>query len=175
MKITLKIILLLVIAATFGSCAKDTEHLQYLDPGTNHLYFINSRVSMTCNFVPPFEDHYDIEAYSGGLFGSTYRFCFYDIPYDMMSRTIDLTEKSDLTLHFEFHGRIEWNASPEGVSGSFTEAGTHIKTEYPDRSPFKSGKMYLDEDENGITFVLRGVLQNGKPIRMELFAPVEEL
>ena len=77
MKNTLRIIILLVIAATFGSCTKDAEHLQHLDSGINHLYFINSRVSMTCNFVPPFEDQYDIEAYSGGLFGSTYRFRFY--------------------------------------------------------------------------------------------------
>lgn len=173
MKNTLRIIILLVIAATFGSCAKDAERLQQLDPGTNHLYFINSRVTMTYNFVPPFEDQYDIEAYSDGLFGSTYRFRFYDIPYDMLGRTIDLTEPSDLPLHFEFHGRLEWTASPEGVSGSFTEAGTHITTEYPDKSPFKSGKMYLEEDEIGITFVLRGILQNGKPIRMELFAPTD--
>ena len=91
----------------------------------------------------------------------------------MLGRTIDLTEPSDLPLHFEFHGRLEWTASPEGVSGYFTEAGTHVTTEYPDKSPFKSGQMYLEEDETGITFVLRGILQNGKPIRMELFAPTD--
>ncbi len=149
--------------------------MQHLDPGTNNLYFINSHVAMTCQFEPPFEDHYSIVAKSGGLFGSTYIFRFEDIPYEMLDRVIDLTEKSDLTLHFEFQNRLEWNASPDGVSGSFTEAGTHIKTEYPpDESPFESGKMYLTEDENGITFILRGVLHNGKPIRMELFAPAEK-
>lgn len=174
MKTTLKIMLLLLVSATLGSCVKDTDDMQHLDPGTNNLYFINSRVTMTCQFEPPFEDHYSIVAKSGGLFGSTYIFRFEDIPYEMLGRVVDLTEKSDLTLHFEFHNRLEWNASPDGVSGSFTEAGTHIKTEYPDESPFESGKMYLTEDENGITFILRGVLQNGKPIRMELFAPAEK-
>lgn len=174
MKTTLKIMLLLLVSATLGSCVKDADDMQHLDPGTNNLYFINSRVTMTCQFEPPFEDHYSIVAKSGGLFGSTYIFRFEDIPYEMLGRVVDLTEKSDLTLHFEFHNRLEWNASPDGVSGSFTEAGTHIKTEYPDESPFESGKMYLTEDENGITFILRGVLQNGKPIRMELFAPAEK-
>ena len=174
MKTTLKIMLLLFVSATLGSCVKDADNMQYLDPGTNNLYFINSHVAMTCQFEPPFEDHYSIVAKSGGLFGSTYIFRFEDIPYEMLGRVVDLTEKSDLTLHFEFHNRLEWNASPDGVSGYFTEAGTHIKTEYPDESPFESGKMYLTEDENGITFILRGVLQNGKPIRMELFAPAEK-
>ena len=174
MKTTLKIMLLLLVSATLGSCVKDADDMQHLDPGTNNLYFINSHVTMTCQFEPPFEDHYSIVAKSGGLFGSTYIFRFEDIPYEMLGRVVDLTEKSDLTLHFEFHNRLEWNASPDGVSGSFTEAGTHIKTEYPDESPFESGKMYLTEDENGITFILRGVLQNGKPIRMELFAPAEK-
>lgn len=174
MKTTLKIIMLLLVSATLGSCVKDADDMQYLDPGTNKLYFINSHVTMTCHFEPPFEDHYSIVANSGGLFGSTYTFRFEDIPYEMLGRVVDLTEKSDLTLHFEFRNRLEWNASPDGVSGSFTEAGTHIKTEYPDESPFESGKMYLTEDENGITFILRGVLQNGKPIRMELFAPAEK-
>lgn len=173
MKTTLKIIMLLLVSVTLGSCVKDADDMQYLDPGTNKLYFINSHVTMTCHFEPPFEDHYSIVANSGGLFGSTYTFRFEDIPYEMLGRVVDLTEKSDLTLQFEFRNRLEWNASPDGVSGSFTEAGTQIKTEYPDESPFKSGKMYLTEDENGITFILRGVLQNGKPIRMELFAPVE--
>jgi len=173
MKTTLKIMMLLLVSATLGSCVKDADDMQHLDPGTNNLYFINSHVAMTCQFEPPFEDHYSIVAKSGGLFGSTYIFRFEDIPYEMLGRVVDLTEKSDLTLHFEFHNRLEWNASPDGVSGSFTEAGTHIKTEYPDESPFESGKMYLTEDENGITFILRGVLQNGKPIRMELFAPAE--
>ena len=174
MKTTLKIMMLLLVSATLGSCVKDADDMQHLDPGTNNLYFINSHVAMTCQFEPPFEDHYFIIAKSGGLFGSTYIFRFEDIPYEMLGRVVDLTEKSDLTLHFEFHNRLEWNASPDGVSGSFTEAGTHIKTEYPDESPFESGKMYLTEDENGITFILRGVLQNGKPIRMELFAPAEK-
>ena len=174
MKNTLKIMMLLLVSVTLGSCVKDADDMQYLDPGTNKLYFINSHVTMTCQFEPPFEDHYSIVAKSGGLFGSTYIFRFEDIPYEMLGRVVDLTEKSDLTLHFEFHNRLEWNASPDGVSGSFTEAGTHIKTEYPDESPFESGKMYLTEDENGITFILRGVLQNGKPIRMELFAPVQQ-
>jgi len=174
MKTTLKIMMLLLVSATLGSCVKDADDMQHLDPGTNNLYFINSHVAMTCQFEPPFEDHYSIVAKSGGLFGSTYIFRFEDIPYEMLGRVVDLTEKSDLTLHFEFHNRLEWNASPDGVSGSFTEAGTHIKTEYPDESPFESGKMYLTEDENGITFILRGVLQNGKPIRMELFAPAEK-
>ena len=174
MKTTLKIMMLLLVSATLGSCVKDADDMQHLDPGTNNLYFINSHVAMTCQFEPPFEDHYSIVAKSGGLFGSTYIFRFEDIPYEMLGRVVDLTEKSDLTLHFEFHNRLEWNASPDGVSGSFTEAGTHIKTEYPDESPFESGKMYLTEDKNGITFILRGVLQNGKPIRMELFAPAEK-
>lgn len=174
MKTTLKIMMLLLVSATLGSCVKDADDMQHLDPGTNNLYFINSHVAMTCQFEPPFEDHYSIVAKSGGLFGSTYIFRFEDIPYEMLGRVVDLTEKSDLTLHFEFHNRLEWNASPDGVSGSFTEAGTHIKTEYPEESPFESGKMYLTEDENGITFILRGVLQNGKPIRMELFAPAEK-
>ena len=174
MKTTLKIMMLLLVSATLGSCMKDADDMQYLDPGTNKLYFINSHVTMTCHFEPPFEDHYSIVANSGGLFGSTYTFRFEDIPYEMLGRVVDLTEKSDLTLHFEFQNRLEWNASPDGVSGSFTEAGTQIKTEYPDESPFESGKMYLTEDENGITFILRGVLQNGKPIRMELFAPAEK-
>ena len=174
MKNTLKIMMLLLVSVTLGSCVKDADDMQYLDPGTNKLYFINSHVTMTCHFEPPFEDHYSIVANSGGLFGSTYTFRFEDIPYEMLGRVVDLTEKSDLTLHFEFHNRLEWNASPDGVSGSFTEAGTHIKTEYPDESPFKNGKMYLTEDENGITFILRGVLQNSKPIRMELFAPVQQ-
>ena len=166
MKTTLKIMMLLLVSATLGSCVKDTDHMQYLDPGTNKLYFINSHVTMTCHFTPPFEDHYDIVANSGGLFGSTYIFRFYDIPYEMLGRVIDLTEKSDLALHFEFHNRIEWTSSPEGVSGYYYDVATQIKTEYPDESPFT-------EDESGITFILRGVLQNGKPIRMELYAPVE--
>ena len=173
MKTTLKIMMLLLVSATLGSCVKDADDMQHLDPGTNNLYFINSHVAMTCQFEPPFEDHYSIVAKSGGLFGSTYIFRFEDIPYEMLDRVIDLTEKSDLTLHFEFQNRLEWNASPDGVSGSFTEAGTQIKTEYPNESPFESGKIYLTEDENGITFILRGVLHNGKPIRMELFAPAE--
>jgi hypothetical protein len=174
MKTTLKIMMLLLVSATLGSCVKDADDMQYLDPGTNKLYFINSHVTMTCHFEPPFEDHYSVVANSGGLFGSTYTFRFEDIPYEMLGRVVDLTEKSDLTLHFEFQNRLEWSTSPDGVSGSFTEAGTQIKTEYPDESPFESGKMYLTEDENGITFILRGVLQNGKPIRMELFAPAEK-
>ena len=173
MKTTLKIMMLLLVSATLGSCVKDADDMQYLDPGTNKLYFINSHVTMTCHFEPPFEDHYSVVANSGGLFGSTYTFRFEDIPYEMLGRVVDLTEKSDLTLHFEFQNRLEWSTSPDGVSGSFTEAGTQIKTEYPDESPFESGKMYLTEDENGITFILRGILQNGKPIRMELFAPAE--
>ena len=173
MKTTLKIMMLLLVSATLGSCVKDADDMQHLDPGTNNLYFINSHVAMTCQFEPPFEDHYSIVAKSGGLFGSTYIFRFEDIPYEMLDRVIDLTEKSDLTLHFEFQNRLEWNASPDGVSGSFTESGTQIQTEYPNESPFESGKIYLTEDENGITFILRGVLHNGKPIRMELFAPAE--
>lgn len=173
MRNTLKTIMLLVMTATLGSCVKDAEKLQHLDPGTNHLYFINSRVSMTCYVGPAFQGRYDLRAFSDGLFGSTYRFQFYDIPNEIVGRTIDLTEPSDIPLHFEFQGRLEWTASPDGVSGSFTEAGTQITTEYPDKSPFKSGQMYFEVDETGFTFVLRGVLQNGKPIRMELFAPVD--
>ena len=171
MKTTLKTMLLLLVSAMLGSCVKNADDLQYIDPGTNNLYFINSHVSMTCHFEPPFEDHYSIVANSGGLFGSTYIFRFEDIPYEMLGRVVDLTEKSDLTLHFEFARRIEWTSSPEGVSGSYYDIKNEIKTEYRDESPFESGKMYLTEDENGITFILRGVLQNGEPIRMELFAP----
>lgn len=167
--------LLLVIAATLGSCVKDVELIQYLDPGVNKLYFVNSRVSMTCYFTPPFEDQYTIQAYSGEfLFSHNYRFRFEEIPYEMLGKVIDLTEKSDFPLHFEFQGRLEWTSSPDGVSGYFYDVIDEIKTDYPDQSPFKSGKMYLNEDENGITFVLRGELHNGKPIRMELFAPVED-
>lgn len=175
MKTTLKIMLLLVMAATFGSCVKDAELIQYLDPGINKLYFVNSRVDMTCYFKPPFEDQYTIHAYSGEfLFSHNYRFRFENIPYELLGRTVDLTEKSDIPLHFEFQGRLEWTSSPDGVSGYFYDLVNNTETNYPDQSPFKSGKMYLNEDENGITFVLRGVLHNGKPIRMELFAPVEE-
>ena len=45
MKTTLKIMMLLLVSATLGSCVKDADDMQHLDPGTNNLYFINRLIS----------------------------------------------------------------------------------------------------------------------------------
>lgn len=171
MKTTLKILLLLLVSATFCSCTKDAEYIQRLDPGDNGLVFNNSHSAMIVKFAPPFEDGYTVRAVSEKeFFGPLWTFYFPNIPYEMLGRTIDLTEKSDLTLSFDFYNQVEWSASPEGVSGVVYNS-LQDKVEYTDESPFESGKMLLTEDETGITFVLRGVLKNGKLIRMRLFAP----
>ena len=91
-------------------------------------------------------------------------------PYEVLGKTIDLTEKSDIPLHFDFGSRVEWFASPDKVYGKI---GGNTNADYPDESPFERGTMKLTEDETGITFVLRGVLKNGDTFRMKLFAPVE--
>lgn len=175
MKTTLKTCFLLLVLATLGSCVKDPEYLRHIRVDENELLFNNSRFAMDVRFAPPFYDNYSIKAVSKSeFFGPLVSFKFMNIPYEMLGKTIDLTEKSDLSLSFELTRKVEWTSSPEGVSGVIYDLVNDKKIEYSDESPFESGKMLLTEDETGITFVLWGVLKNGNPVRMKLFAPAEQ-
>ena len=82
-------------------------------------------------------------------------------------------KKSDIPLSFDFGNRLEWHSSPDEISGAIAETNMDPQTSYPDESPFESGWMEFVEKEDGITFILRGVLKNGDTIRMELFVPLE--
>lgn len=159
--------------ATLTSCSKDPLYL--IDPEDNVLVHNLTSYEMECRFSPPFHDNFDIDAVSKLTFiGSPLMsFHFHNIPYDMLGKTIYLTEKSEFTLNFNISYHVEWFSSPEGVCGTIGDDDYEHSTSYPDESPFKSGTMCLTEDETGITFVLRGILKNGDTFRMKLFAPVE--
>ncbi len=175
MKAIAKSLLMLLIVtsmATLTSCTKDP--LYPTEPENNVLVHNGTSYEMDSRFSPPFQDNFDIDAVSKEtFFGPLISFHFHNIPYEMLGKTIDLTEKSELTLNFNISYHVEWFSSPEGVCGTIGDDYEH-STSYPDSSPFKSGTMCLTEDETGITFVLHGILKSGDTFQMKLFAPVEE-
>jgi hypothetical protein len=170
---SMMMVLIVAVIATFTSCTKDPFYL--VNPDDNVLVHNNGHYDMECRFAPPFHDNFDIVAYSTSTFlGSPVMgFRFYNIPYEMLDKEIDLAKSSDLTLAFDFCNNVHWFTSPEKVCGYTGASYEDDYTEYRDESPFKSGTMTLTEDEKGITFILRGVLKNGESFRMKLFAPAE--
>lgn len=175
MKNTLKIMLLLFVLATLGSCAKDPVKRRNIAPKQNELIINNTHVKMEIEPILSYQDKFDIVTASEmDFFGPLYRFHFYGIPSVLLGQTFDLTTKSDYPLSFDFGNRLEWHSSPDGVGGAIAESNMAEQTLYPDESPFESGQMEFVEEDDGITFILRGVLKNGDTYRMELFVPLEE-
>lgn len=174
MKNILKIMLLLFVLATLGSCTKDPVVKRYdIRTDQNVLILNKTHYTMNCNAIQSYQDKFDIVTVSDqSFFGPLMSFHFYDIPSEMIGQTIDLTTKTECPLAFDFGNRLEWHSSPEGVGGAIAESNMAEQTLYPDDSPFESGWMAFDEEEGGITFILRGVLKNGTTIRMELFMVV---
>lgn len=174
MKNTLKIILLLLVLATLGSCVKDPVKRHNIAPKQNELIFNATHYKMEINPIQSYQNEFDIVSVSEmDFFGPLMSFHFYDIPIGVLGQTIDLTTKSDYSLSFDFGNRLEWHSSPDGVGGAIAASNMAEQTLYSDESPFESGCMEFIEEEDGITFILRGVLKNSNIIRMELFVEVE--
>ena len=158
------------------SCS--SHYLEEADPTPkqNEIILNTTKYKMEINPIQSYQDEFDIVSVSEmDFFGPLMSFHFYDIPIGVLGQTIDLTTKSDYSLSFDFGNRLEWHASPDGVSGAIAESNMGEQIAYSDESPFESGCMEFIEEEDGITFILRGVLKNGNTIRMELFVEVEEL
>ena len=173
MKNTLKIMLLLLVLATLGACVKEPVKRHNIAPKQNELILNTTCYKMEINPIQSFQDEFDIVSVSEmDFFGPLMSFHFYDIPVGLLGQTIDLTTKSVYPLSFDFGNRLEWHSSQDGVGGAIAESNMAEQTLYPDESPFESGWMELVEEEDGITFILRGVLKNGDTIRMELFVVV---
>lgn len=175
MKNILKIMLLLYVLATLGSCVKDPVKRRNIAPKQNEIILNTTNYKMEIYPIQSYQDEFDIVSVSEmDFFGPLMSFHFYDIPVGVLGQTIDLTMKSDYSLSFDFGNRLEWHSSPGGVSGAIAASNMGDQTLYSDESPFESGWMEFVEEEDGITFILRGVLKNGTTIRMELFVPVVE-
>lgn len=175
MKNTLKTMLLLLVLATLGSCVKEPVKRRNIAPKQNEIILNTTKYKMEINPIQSYQDEFDIVSVSEmDFFGPLMSFHFYDIPIGVLGQTIDLTTKSDYSLSFDFGNRLEWHSSPDGVSGAIAESNMGEQTLYPDESPFESGCMEFIEEEDGITFILRGVLKNSNIIRMELFVEVEK-
>ena len=176
MKNTLKIMLLLLALTALGACVKEPVKRRNIAPKQNELILNTTCYKMRITPIESLQNEFDIVSVSEmEFFGPLMSFHFYDIPIGVLGLTIDLTTKSDYSLSFDFGNRLEWHSSPDGVSGAIAESNMAEQTLYPDESPFESGCMEFIEEEDGITFILRGVLKNGNTIRMELFVEVEEL
>ena len=174
MKNTLKIMLLLLALATLGSCVKEPVKRRNIAPKQNEIIYNTTNYKMSVSPIESCQDEFNIVTESEmDFFGPLMRFHFYGIPSVLLGHTIDLTKKSDIPLSFDFGNRLEWHASPDEISGAIAETNMDPQTSYPDESPFESGWMEFVEKEDGITFILRGVLKNGDAIRMELFVPLE--
>lgn len=174
MKNTLKIMLLLLALATLGSCVKEPVKRRNIAPKQNEFIYNTTNYKMSVSPIESCQDEFDIVTESEmDFFGPLMRFHFYGIPSVLLGHTIDLTKKSDIPLSFDFGNRLEWHSSPDEISGAIAETNMDSQTSYPDESPFESGWMEFVEKEDGITFILRGVLKNGDTIRMELFVPLE--